>query len=102
MLTTLPPSRRRAAPYLVMKWGARTFTAKTRSYSRSSIASKGRDVPIAALFTRMSRPSACRSKASHSAWASPAGPSSTPIVNAEPPEPSIAATVSSAAASLLP
>lgn len=99
---TRPPSLNRSRPRRTMKNGAFTFTAKTLSYSSSSISDSGRAPPIPALLTRMSRPSAWRSNASHRAWASPGSPSSTPSANAEPPAASIAATVSFAAASFRP
>lgn len=102
MFTTRPPSLSLRSPSWVMKCGAFTFTAKRRSYSPSSISSNGRLVPIPALFTRMSSPSACRSNSAHRRSASPATPSSAPMVKAEPPSASIPATVSLAAASLLP
>lgn len=102
MLMTRPPSRIRSAPCFTRKNGAFTFTAKTLSYSSSSMSSIGRVFPIPALFTRMSSPSACRSNSVQRACVSPGRPSSTPIANAEPPAASIAVTVSFAARSFLP
>ncbi|CAM5598270.1 Beta-hexosaminidase [Streptomyces fumanus] len=102
MLMIRPPSRSRRMPCWTRKKGAFTFTAKTWSYSSSVISLIGRALPIPALFTRMSSPSACRLNSAHSASASPGRPSSAPMANAEPPASSMAATVSFAAASLLP
>lgn len=58
MFTTRPPSRSRSTPSRVTKNGAFAFTANSRSYSSCPISSKDRAVPMPALFTRMSTPSA--------------------------------------------
>ena len=102
MLTTRPPSRSRVRPSWVTKNGALALTAKNRSYASSVTSPNGTGQPIPALFTRMSTPSACWSKASQRAAASPGTPSSWPTVNAEPPAASMAATVSLAAVSFVP
>jgi hypothetical protein len=88
-----------------MKNGARTFTANSRSNcSRVAFSTVASKVAMAALLTRMSsgRPASPLSSAANSVSTSPSTPSSARTGKACPPAAWIAATVSAAAASLLP
>jgi hypothetical protein len=96
-LMILPPSRSRGRARWVMKNGARALTAKIRSNSSRVVFSKSLDVAMAALFTRMSRPSNSSSSRANSVSTASGALSSARTANARSSP--IAATVSLAAAS---
>lgn len=102
-VTMRPPSRSIGRARWMMKYGARTFTAKRRSNSSRLVAPIGPAGAAAALFTRMSRgrPASPAPTPAKSVSTSPSTPSSALTANAEPPARSIMSTVESAPSSSL-
>ena len=98
------PSRSSGRARWMMNNGARTLTANIRSNSFGVACSMNAAARVAALLTRMSSrcPDRPASSPANSVSTSPSTPSSARTGNAMPPSAWIAATVSVAAAWLLP
>jgi hypothetical protein len=104
IVTMRPPSRSNGSARWMMKYGARTFTAKRWSNSGRVVAPIGPAGAAAALLTRMSSPRPARPASTpvKSVSTSSSTPSSALTANAVPPARSIASTVAVAPSKSVP